>query len=82
MLERLHHEVRVLARQPGASAADVASLQARYPELPLAFADLMREVTELELAYRVRYLRLLQRPKHGLDGASPLMLVLGRHERS
>lgn len=58
MLERLHHQVRVLARQPGATAADVASLQARYPQLPRAFAELMCEVTELELAYRGRYLRL------------------------
>jgi hypothetical protein len=58
MLERLHPEVRILARQPGATAADVATLQARYPALPRAFAELMREVTELEVAYRGRYLRL------------------------
>ena len=58
MLERLHADVRVLAREPGASTEDIALLEAKYPELPLEFIELMREATEVELSYRGRYLRL------------------------
>jgi hypothetical protein len=58
MLERFHPEVRVLAHEAGASDAEISAVQARYPALPEAMAELMRETTELELAYRGRYLRL------------------------
>lgn len=58
MLGRLHPNVQVLAREPGADLAEVAALQALHPALPGAFAELMRETSELELAYRGRYLRL------------------------
>ena len=58
MLERFHPDVRVLARHPGAPSSEVTAFRRRHPGLPDTVVELMREATDLELAYRGRYLRL------------------------
>ena len=58
MIERLHSNIRLLAHQPGASPVEIAAFQARYPDLPAEFLELMGEATDVELSYCGRYLRL------------------------
>lgn len=63
MLEKLHHDVRGLARQKGASAPELAALSQRFPDLPGAFLELFGAATDLELSYRGTYVRF-----YGPDG--------------
>ena len=57
MLDRLHTDVRVLARQGGADASQLAVLSARFPALPPMCLELFAGATELELSYRGVYIR-------------------------
>jgi hypothetical protein len=63
MISNFHPSVHVLTRRPGASQLDLQALLRRFPMLPLSFAELFAEATDLELSYKGRYLRF-----YGPDG--------------
>jgi hypothetical protein len=58
MIASFHPEVAVLSSRKGAPASEIQFFRQRFPDLPPAFAELYREVTEIELSYKGRYLRL------------------------
>jgi hypothetical protein len=57
VLDKLHTDVRVLARQGGAQTSELAALSVRFPELPATFLNLFGSATERELSYRGAYIR-------------------------